>query len=175
MPGAIDVVVVVDAETILATYSSPSIDPDAPTALSEDCCYLIAPAANTRRGLATAHLHLEVEDSLRLEWRSLSLSGAADASAVIYTLHETSGGPVAQSGRPRELEQWIPVPILVGGVNQDPPAFSAVAQMAYFLRTLAVGRRKDVFDVCFYITQPDDYGRPVLAGYFRWSAALTFH
>ncbi len=173
MPGAIDLVIVVDAETILASYTSPSFDPDAPTVLAEDDCYLIAPPTNTEQGQATAYVRLDAQGSRFLDWRSLTLSGNADSSAVIYRLGEVSRFLPMGPSTAHEREQWAPVPILVNGENLDPPDFGATQLTSYFLRTLAGGPGKNTFEACFYITVPDDNGEPVVAGYFQWSAALT--
>lgn len=173
MPGAIDLVIVVDADTILASYAPPSLDPDAPTVLAADDCYLIAPPTNTERGQATAHLLLEAHSARCFDWRALSLSGNADSSAVIYRLGEVARFLPVGPSVAHEREQWAPVPMLVNGENLNPPDFCVARQTTYFLRTLASGRGRQQFEVCFYITVPDENGEPVLAGYFQWSAELS--
>jgi hypothetical protein len=173
MPGAIDLMIVVDADTILASHAQPSLDPDAPTVLADDDCYLIAPPINTQGGRATAHLLLDTQGARFFHWRAQSLSGNADSGAVIYRLGEVARFRPVEPSTAHERQQWIPVPILLNGANLDPPDFSTSLQTAYFLRTLASGTGKRQFQACFYITVPDENGEPVLAGYFEWSADLT--
>jgi hypothetical protein len=161
MQDLIDLMVVVDTQTILADHPAPSLDADAPTALDDTACYLVARNRYAADGQATANLHLQTQSCQQLIWRISSLSGNAGSSAVLYRINE--------SGHPTVVQRWLPVPIL----DRNPPAFAPIQQTVYFFRTPIGTKGTHCFDTRFYITKPDDEGQPIVAGYFEWAATLT--
>ncbi|HVJ51415.1 MAG TPA: AidA/PixA family protein [Aliidongia sp.] len=174
MPDIVSVGIVIDTQTILATHPHPSRDPDRPTFVAHDTCYMIGQSAYVSDGQATAHLQIEVPDLLPIRWRSLSLSGNAGQSAVLYHIHKHEPRSMLSPIAAIEVPCELPLPILVDGFNTDPPSFSAVPSQLYFLEARIERAGTERLHVQFYVTVDDDSnGQPAIAGCFDWHARLT--
>jgi hypothetical protein len=184
MTGVISVAIVIDTQSILETHPDPSQDPSAPTAIADNCCYLVAQTAYVSRGQATAHLHIKAHNggadddlthALRtIRWRSLSLSGSAGHNVIVYNVIMLSRMSVAGPIAAVMAQPEIPLPILEDSRNTDPPSFSSVPANDYFLEAKVTNNGTERFGVCFYITAQDEQtGVPATVGYFGWHPTLT--
>lgn len=182
-PTCIDVIV--DTQSLLADYPTPSLDAQHPTPVANAYCYMIGPPARTR-GQATAHLYIGAEqdggseDTGRrpqpvhalLQWRCFSLSGNADQSAILYSIE-----PIRKKQartRAKALEVYKPAPILVDANNTAPPTFSSSLQPDYFMETVLEHRGSTRFDIRFYVTQNDPQTSQLhTIGYFSWASEVS--
>jgi hypothetical protein len=175
MPGVINAEIVVDTQSILSEYPDPSQDPDEPTPVTNDFCYMIAQSIHVIGGQATAHLSINQGASHVIQVRSLSLSGNAGQSAVVYDIEKAAGKTVTGRLLAREADVEMPLPSLDDGRNTDPPSFSTVTANDYFLQTEVTSRGSESLQVRFYITTNDDQaGTLKIVGYFLWCPSVTF-
>lgn len=175
MSKSIDIEIVVDTVTLLASYPSPSTDPAHPTGIQHNgFAYMIAQAAYVQSGQATGDLAVNalVNDTIR--WRSLSLSGNTDNSAVLYDIRWFKGEHVTTEPTQAIISQpYVPLPILVKGQQTNPPTFSAVLANDYFNQVNVCGHGTENYMVFFYLTiQDPKTGKPVLKGYYYWDPAI---
>lgn len=185
MTDVVNVLLVVDTETLLEQSTDPSQDASHPMELSDPgCCFLAAPPHLGGGGLATAFLALDlnggVADSAAhppIRWRALSLTGAGDTTAVLYRIHATTasgqGGTVLAPARAFERQGQVPLPDLADGQNTAPPTYAAAAFRDYYLETRIRQPGSASIAFSFYLTRADEVGKPALAGYFRWRATIT--
>jgi Inclusion body protein len=173
MCSSIDVVIVIDTINILANYPDPSQDADNPTKLLDEFCFMIAQTADVCGGQATAHLRLKVQRNHPVRWRSLSMSGNAQQSAILYCVEPLLGLQAVDA--PSDVERLIaaPLPILIDGHSMDPPSFTTVEQMQYFIHSKIVKPGTERFNIQFYITDVNEDGNIVTLGYFRWNPTIT--
>jgi hypothetical protein len=180
MSATIDLGVVVDTQSVLANYADLSQDPDRPTVISSDYCYLIGADALVSTGQASDRMKLNApatkDDSPNLvRWRAVSLSDNADPAAVIYAILTPSRrisilGPMTAHTATTEAA----LPILKGGENTDPPSFEIqTVEDFYYQAPLLKPGRADL-QIRFYLTTQDqDTGQPSCAGYCVWPTRLT--
>lgn len=183
LPSRTYVNVIVDTQSLLAAYPSPSTDSETPTAIEDACCYLIGPPARTG-GQATAHLYIAVPSDVdtadrslqtglaAVQWRCFSLSGNTDQSAVLYGIEPINRKLVAT--RARALETCRPIPVLVGAQNTTPPTFDDGLGPDYFIETIWKPKGATGFNIQFYVTQSDpETGQLKTAGYFSWVSEIA--
>jgi hypothetical protein len=180
MHNIIDVKVVIDTVSILATHSSGLAESyRKPLKVDDTQCYMIASATKISRGQATSHLHLKLPSgSFKkgniIRWRSFALSGNAGQCTVIYDIANLSHGAV--TGKPTTHETLIelPVPIIENNCNTEPPTYTLSPQKDYFLQSEITDKDTVQYDLRFYITSDDNgTGTPEIQGYFRWNPTLT--
>lgn len=175
MADVIDVEIVIDTVTLLATFPNPSTDYKNPTGIDHTTfSYMIAARKYVKSGLATGDLSLQALVGDVIRWRSLSLAGNTDDTAVLYAIERFQGqqvtGPVtAKLARPYE-----PLPIIVDGKQTNPPSFEAKIEDDYYLGTDITDHGTENYLVKFYVTVPDrSTGKPVTKGYFYWDPTIT--
>ncbi len=192
MADVIDVVMVVDTQSLVTAHPGPSQDSRKPTQVDDHFCFLIAPPVSVIKGQATAALLVKTSRAkgasdggdtdgpgaragkapgARVSWRSRSLSGNAGQSVVIYSVTGQAPSPKAPAFGAFEKEYQAPLPDLVSGQNTDPPAFSPTMTGDYYLEG-ALRKHGEQFTVSFYITAEDD-GELSTVGYFSWVAGLA--
>ncbi|MEA1673497.1 inclusion body family protein [Nitrospirillum sp. BR 11163] len=174
MSKFIDIEIVIDTVTLLSTYPNPSKNANAPTGIAHNFSYMIAQSAFVRSGQATGDLNINalVNDTIR--WRSLSLSGNSDQSVVLYDIRQFSGTQVTGTITAIESNPYEPKPTLVDGKNTNPPTFTTVTDLDYYLQTTVINHGTENYQVYFYVTQPNpSTGQPQLVGYFYWDPTIT--
>lgn len=174
MSKDIDIEIVVDTVTLLKDYN-PSPDYRNPTGISHNgYAYMIAQAAYVNGGQATGNLSINALNNDTIRWRSLSLSGNTDYSAVVYDMQQFSGAKVTTDPQCIISSPYVPLPILVKGQQTTPPSFTAVIANDYFLQVNVNGHGTEQYKVFFYVTTQDPQtGKPVLAGYFYWDPEIV--
>lgn len=186
MAGVVTVLLVVDTQTLLDKVPDPSLDAKHPTDLGGfDGCYLIAAPNPSGRAAAGVEVALAPLDGglaegarilPRIRWRTLPLCGLSDNAVVLYRVDPdiiSGRAGAATSARAFETPLPVPLPILVGNQNTEPPSFDAAVVHDYYLETQLRKRGPVPFVFSFYVTDLDEVGKPVLAGYFRWRGTVA--
>lgn len=181
MSKSIDIEIVVDTVTLLSKYPSPSTNPASPTGIEHNgYAYMIAQAAfvqkdskgNSTQATGDLIVSAAVNDTIR--WRSLSLSGNTDYSAVVYDIQWYTGDHVTTEPTLNVISQpYVPLPILVKGQQTNPPTFNSVIANDYYLQVNVTGHGTEGYKVYFYVTTQDPVtGKPVLKGYYYWDPTI---
>ena len=82
----IDIEIVIDTQSVLNTYGRTPGTWDHPTGIAHSYGYMVAQSDYVRSGQATGDLAIKAIEGDAIRWRSLSLSGNANESAVIYAI-----------------------------------------------------------------------------------------
>src|SRR5271166_3777460 len=92
----IDIQVVIYTQSVLNTYGS-SGTWDNPKGIAHNYSYMVAQSDYVRSGQATADLEVSALVNDQIRWRTVSLTGNANQSAVIYDIIKFSGDTVTGS------------------------------------------------------------------------------
>ena len=173
MSKDIDIEIVIDTVTLLATYQ-PSQDSNNPAMVPHNFSYMVTQSDYVNSGQATGDLSIKANVNDTIRWRMLSMSGNTDQTAVIYNIVQFSGSTVTSSPPTAiESEPYAPWPTLVGTSNTNPPTFTKVEAQDYFLQVNVTSHGTENYKVYFYVTKEDVNGNPVLVGYYGWDPTIT--
>lgn len=181
----INLQIVADTNSIVAAYPELSRNPDKPTVIDNQYCYMIGPPGVVVQGLGTKNLILALappddsKTSQIVRWRGLSLSGNSDCASVLYKMWSPlklfSIRQVLSESECVEVSSEVPLPVLSKGQNTMPPSFTTVLSPDYFLQATVLRSGSLRVRAMFYLTAPDEVsGKPVLLGYVQWRGGLWF-
>ena len=167
----LDIVIVVDTLGLLRSVPAPSLDPDDPTLLPSDQRQGFCLALTRDGGGGSGRIDLTAPrgSSPLLVWRSLSLSGNGDQSAILYDVDPVGLGRPAAARLDTII---VPLPVLDGDAQTSPPSFTAVQTPSYVLVDPAP-RRRQRHAVRFYVAaEAETEAPPPVLGYFEWAPVV---
>ncbi len=194
MHDATNILISIDAESILKAYENPSQSPDKPTLVDGKYVYAVAASADGITGEVKDVVKVAVSVGDEIRWREVSLSLSFAYSVVFYNL-KTSDVPGEQRGARLVLSP----PVLKGGIETEegffppqkkaivsqtktptpiqttppntPPWDAKVEETPYYYwmtQVTEAGRRSDVLQWQFTIRDQ----RGALQGYFAWNVEV---
>lgn len=174
MAAFIDVEIVIDTVTLLEKFPAPSTDYKNPTGIDHTSfSYMIAAKDFVESGMATGDLVLKAINGDVIRWRSLSLAGNSDHTAVLYEIGWFKGDHVTDKYDAHVGHPYVPIPIIADGKNTTPPSFESKIEDDYYINATITNRGTENYHVKFYVTVPDrTTGKPKLKGYFYWDPVI---
>jgi nematocidal protein AidA len=171
--SVIDIEIVIDTVTLLSEVT-PSQNSAAPTWIDHNkYSFMIVQKSFLVNGQATGDLSIKGQVNDTVRWRSLSLTGNANQSAVLYNISHLSGGIVMDTVRGVNTQPYIPVPVLPDGHQTTPPSYTKQIGFDYIQQTTLIGHGSENYSVYFYVTTEDANGNLINRGYFAWDPAVT--
>jgi Inclusion body protein. len=170
MSKFIDISVVFDTATLETKYANPSHDSAHPTGIQHADAFMVAPSVVVQSGQATADLTIKALVGDTIRWRSESLSGNTDQSAVIYKIVKYSGVQVTSD--PTMLVAYPTVPIPNAA---NPTTYTAVnTQADVYMNCNVLIKGTEGYQVWFYIVNKDqNTGALTTFGYYYWDPTIV--
>ena len=162
-----NVLIVFDAETILNTYQTPSIDPTNPTFISDadKVIFMLAKKGDTLSGHGGANLDFRAHPSDIIRWRETTLERNTGRNIQLYEYQAFSTEELITAPTIQPVSVTIPIPNPKDPLH--PNKFQKVADYLWQSTVLDVGRVAYTFK--FAILKRD--GSPL--GYFKWDPSIT--
>ena len=168
----IDIEIVIDTQRVLNTYGRTPGTWDHPTGIAHSYGYMVAQSDYVRSGQATGDLAIKAIEGDAIRLRSLSLSGNANQSAVIYAITKFSGDTVTDDIKATVSSPKTPIPNVKDGHVVLPPSFVVKQQDAFYLGANIARSGTENYKVGFYITEQDRDGNTNVKGYYEWDPAI---
>lgn len=158
----IDVLIAVDADTILTAY--PSGTADAPTSIDKPLIFMIVRQPNAVFGNGSKELKLSASVLDEIRWRAVSLSLGADNDALLYKFFALRGDSLLSPPTPLLAHVQTPLPD-----PQDPlhPTTQAIENSFWTTQVLQQGS----VTYAFQFTISNRAGTPL--GYYAWDPFIT--
>jgi hypothetical protein len=154
----IDILVVVDAETIMAKYDPGSVD--APTSVSGGLIYMVVNASDAVSGQAGAELKIKAQTEDIIRWRETTLSLNGENAAILYKFVPSDPKQkLIREPRPDLVELKTPLP------NEDAPTKPDTQTIKDYFWQTTVERAGDLtYHFYFMIVHRDG----TIKGYYKW-------
>jgi nematocidal protein AidA len=172
MSEVIDIFINIDTESLINAYPNPSTDPAAPTGISHNFAYMVAPSAHVKSGQATGDLTISADVGDNIRWRMLSMSGNTSFSANLMNLKRFSGGQVTSVVEGKLIEPQTPVPEGGPGNILLPPTYVTKIQDDFYLSADVVTNGTENYNVSFAVLSYHN-GNLKALGYFVWDPTIT--
>jgi len=157
-PQIIDILMAVDADTIISSY--PPGTPSKPTPIDETMIYLIVRQENGVFGEGTGELKVTARTLDTLRWQETSLSVNATYSAILYK-YAPVGGKQNILSTPYPVVAEVKTPLPVPG-NLLHPATQTIN--SYFWSAQAIAEGEITYAFNFMLTDRDN----IVQGYYSW-------
>jgi hypothetical protein len=153
-----DILVVIDALTILTKYPKPSTDPDNPTSIMEPekIIYFITRKENTS---VESGLTIMASPSDTLRWRSMTLAGTSGSTLQWYKYAVVIGENLFASPTMQTYDLQLPVPNPSDPLH--PQKFQTIID--YYWSVDICNSGTTLYNICFSLTNR----RGILHGYFQ--------
>jgi len=157
-PQIIDILMAVDAETIVKSYSAGT--PTSPTSIDESMVYLIIRKENGVFGEGTGELKVTARIMDTLRWREATLTLNATYSAILYQ-YQAVGGEKDILSTPVSVVAEVKTPLPNPGDLLHP---STQTVNSYFWTAQAIAQGEVTYSFSFMIVDRDN----VVQGYYSW-------
>ncbi|CCW32634.1 inclusion body family protein [Xenorhabdus nematophila] len=89
MSNVIDILVIIDAQSIMRDFNIINSSPDAPTVIpgSDKYIYMLTRPEYVKQGQGSSHLYINAKNGDVIRWRGVSLSKDSEYSAALLNLH----------------------------------------------------------------------------------------
>jgi nematocidal protein AidA len=154
----IDVLVVVDAETIIESYGK-NTDPSNPTQVTAGLIYMITKQADVVSGNAGNELNFKARTLDVIRWRETTLSLSAAYDAILYGFVAAAGGDLISPPLPLLADVRTPLPN-----PADPTHPGAQTIKSYFWTSTVLAAGSVTYHFNFMIVDRDG----VVQGYYWW-------
>ena len=161
-PSVIDVLIAVDAETIVASYEPGT--PEAPSSIDRPLLYMIVRQGNAVFGDGSKELKIAAEVLDEIRWRATTLSLGAGRDVLLYQFVALHGGQLLSTPTPVLVHLTEPLPN-----PADPLHPSAQAAGNYFWNTTVLGTGSVTYTFQFAVA--DREGN--MTGYYSWDPFIT--
>jgi hypothetical protein len=160
----IDVLVIVDAATLLSRYPDASLTADKPTTIDGELIYVMAAGHGELLGRNDSHLDLTVPvgDDIHVRGNALALNG--EHSVLFYDLTSIDADAVSAFSLEQTHGLTVPIPKADNLLQPDNQSVDD-----HFWRTQVLAHGTAACDLCFMVL---DRGCTVL-GYFRWNLQIS--
>jgi hypothetical protein len=162
-----NVLIAFDAETILAVYPNPSLDPSNPTFVqnADKVIFMMTKKGDTLSGHGASTLNFKAQPSDIIRWRETTLERNTGRNIQLYKYQASSGADLLAAPAIQPVNVTIPIPNPTDPVH--PTKFQKVAD--YLWQSTALDTGTVVYTFCFAVLKRD--GTPL--GYFKWDPAIT--
>jgi nematocidal protein AidA len=158
----IDLLLVVDAETLLATY--PAGTPDQPVSVDQPLIYMMVRQGDAVYGEGTKELKIKARTLDVLRWRSTTLALDGGYSSLLYRFFTLKGADLLSPPVPLLAEVKAPLP------NPAAPLAPATQTIqSYFWTSTVLASGSVTYAFYFMIVGRDGDVR----GYFYWDPFIT--
>jgi nematocidal protein AidA len=161
MDDTIDILVVFDAETIVAKYGTNS-DPANPVAVDNSLIYMIVASGEAVSGNAGGELNIAAQTEDTIRWREATLG--PDFSAILYLFVPTSGGGLISNPVPYLATVTEPLP---NPQNPTQPGTQTIQD--YFWNSVALSPGSVTYHFNFMIVARNG----ATQGYYWWDPFIT--
>lgn len=153
----VDILMVIDAETLLATVPPGTVA--APAPVGEELIWLIVRSGNAVFGQGSKELKIKARTMDTIRWRCASISLNGAYSGMLYKFFTLKGGELLSPAQPMNAEVSVPLPN-----TQDPtqPGRQTITSSFWSSTILKAGEVTYAF--CFLVL---DRGGTVLGAY-KW-------
>ncbi|MDB6183168.1 inclusion body family protein [Paracoccus fistulariae] len=158
----IDILMVIDAETLLASGATGTAD--APAPVGADLIWLIVRSGNAVFGQGSKELKITAKTMDTLRWRCTSMSLNAAYSGMLYKFFALKGGSLISKPQPLDAQVTTPLP---NPADPTQPGAQTITSAFWSATVLAQGEVTYTF--CFMIL--DRTGKPL--GYFKWDPFIS--
>lgn len=162
----IDVIVVIDTDSVMKAYPHPSKNPDAPTPITHDYGYMITAKALVNSGQGTADLSFKGITGDFLRWYGTSESANIFTKVILYKMKHNSES--MSETRIQSFRQKVLVPKSTSITDLEIVQYNFIG-----LEATARGEGKVNYDVYFGLYDRDGENKPKLFGYFTWDPVVT--
>lgn len=163
MDQIINVLIVFDAETILANYPG-STDSNNPRGVDDSLIYMITRKGSALSGNAGGELNISAEVNDTIRWRETTISLDSSYSVILYKFEATQGGQLISDPVPRESTVTVPLP---DPNNPLVPKKQTISDYHWTTDILDIGN----VTYRFYFMVLDRDGNP--QGYYYWDPFIT--
>jgi hypothetical protein len=165
----INVMVVIDTDSIIRDFPSRSTDSNSPTAVNNTkYFYMVARSDNTLSGGGTGNLSIRANVGDIIRWNGISESANFDSSILIYTLKHLGGSVVFRNQdfscyqkRSMKPSQNTPFPV----------TFDTI-QAYWFNQASIVDFGLESYTLHFAVYYRPTGGNPQLYGYFKYDPTI---
>lgn len=170
MSKFIDISVVFDTVTLEGKYPNPSKNSSSPTGIQHADAFMVAPSVVVKSGQATADLTIQALVGDTIRWRSESLSGNTDQSAIIYKIAKFSGTQVTSDPVMMVAYPTMPIPNAA-----NPTTYNSVnTQADIYMNCNVLTKGTEGYQVWFYIVNKDpNTGALSTFGYYYWDPSIV--
>lgn len=158
IPQIIDILMAVDADTIVSRYGAGTAA--TPASIDESMIYLIVRGDQGMFGQGTGELKVAARTLDTLRWRETSLTLNATYSAILY-LYQVKGGQTDILSTPEPVVAEVNTPLPNPGDLLHP---STQTVNNYFWTAQAVAPGEVTYTFSFMIVDRDN----VVQGYYSW-------
>ncbi|WP_175952419.1 AidA/PixA family protein [Burkholderia sp. BCC0405] len=163
MPGLrCDVLVIVDAVTLLSAYPEASRNPDAPTAIDGRHLYVVSPGDTAQLGHNDSRLFTGLSPGDQLHLRETALALRAEAS-VLFVRFALKDAGIVTPIEPEVRDAATPVPVADDLLH---PSCQPMKDHYWRSDVLAAGATTCTADFAVF----DRDG--AVSGYFRWETSI---
>ncbi len=162
--GIIDVLVAIDADTILKTYG-PNADAAHPVQVTNPgLIFMLTKQANALSGEAGAELNLSAQTMDVIRWRETTMSLNSDYTGILYAFVPAAGANLISTPVPLEADVTEPLP------NPAKPTVpNSQTVKSYFWNSTVIAAGQVTYHFQFLIC--DRTG--AVQGYYWWDPFIT--
>ncbi|KVO01386.1 hypothetical protein WJ85_00925 [Burkholderia ubonensis] len=163
----IDILTVLDIETILQNQSPLSNTPYPATGLQGNVVYMLTADKNAISGQGKSELDIKADGGDVIRWRTVSVSDESDYKAYIYAINYSKGADLLSGATPFSTNFDEPYP--PQGWPKSTNELKDENRADFFWQTTAVGEGKATYQLIVAI-----YDRKKnLKGYVTWDPYIT--
>ncbi|KVD59004.1 hypothetical protein WK57_34400 [Burkholderia ubonensis] len=163
----IDILTVLDIETILQNQSPLSNTPYPATGLQGNVVYMLTADKNAISGQGKSELNIKADGGDVIRWRTVSVSDESDYKAYIYAINYSEGADLLSGATPFSTNFDEPYP--PQGWPKSTNELKDENRADFFWQTTAVGEGKATYQLIVAI-----YDRKKnLKGYVTWDPYIT--
>lgn len=165
----IDILTVIDAESLIKDYGSQPGSRDYPTNLGNNAgkyVYMLVKRSEANNMEAQSELSVAVKTGDIIRWRACSLTMDTNLSTLLYKMNISAGVGLITSPAPNEASIKIPTPVIV---DDKVTSFGTQPYVDFYFQATAQSVGGVTYQLSFTLT--DNQGNP--KGYFVWDPYLT--
>jgi hypothetical protein len=162
--GIIDVLIAIDADTILKTYG-PNIDSAHPVQVSNaGLIFMLTKQANALSGEAGTELNLSAQTMDVIRWRETTMSLNSAYTGILYAFVPTAGGNLISTPTPLEADVTEPLPD-----PSNPAVPKTQTVKSYFWNSTVLAAGQVTYHFQFLICDRNG----AVQGYYWWDPYIT--
>lgn len=160
--ATIDILAIVDTETILSTNGANS-DPQKPTNASPGTVYLVTQQGKAMSGINSGSLKLSAEIGDEIRWQVVSATLSSEYTVLLYGFEEAEGGDLLSPPQEVATQAQTPLPNL-----QDPLHPTTQTIEVYYWSSTVKQPGSATYGFNFMILDRHN----AIKGYYAWNIAI---
>lgn len=164
-----NILVVVDTDSLMQDYPTPSKDPSNPTRVTYDYVYLIAPKEHAISGSKTGDIDIKIKPQNTIRFYGTSENLNFESAVIVYNLNYTSNSQDASPPQKQNIAEScvFPESANIDQITQSPCNILTVDSTVYEAGKISY----DVHFAVFVMTRDSDH--KVLYGCFSWNPKVS--